>query len=139
MDGIEIEAENRVDEKNYVDDLESGNHTYGEKIDYVAVSPDGSIVATFNLYSSKDSATLICMNCVKIQKININLDKNISVSKEVDEKQFSIVHEVSIKRTTFGENDPVMTDEHEYQSCDLEPWNNNEKIIHVFNYGNLKL
>ncbi|CAG8729898.1 1909_t:CDS:2 [Rhizophagus irregularis] len=395
MDGIEIEAENRVDEKNYVDDLESGNHTYGEKIDYVAVSPDGSIVATFNLYgtsisiakvatndkakihfdintskkpsnilgwslavsniidtendtcliaiscvtnkdtnpkeiekdSSKDSATLICMNCVKIQKININLDKNISVSKEgtyllpenlfkklesfeylkcswkyllksrfqnylmvdtsnhqkisieiydinnlqlvnvfyrhreenffitnnnepgifaistdsrlfvysygdkiitlylmesglevvskifdniykikfiefiekdkklfiieedkehdvkfhiwiisgclndyfsiskddiglsdsnisilskydehhntltkangrvifynkVDEKQFSIVHEVSIKRTTFGENDPVMTDEHEYQSCDLEPWNNNEKIIH---------
>lgn len=49
MDGIEIEAENRVDEKNYVDDLESGNHTYGEKIDYVAVSPDGSIVATFNL------------------------------------------------------------------------------------------
>ncbi|RGB40315.1 hypothetical protein C1646_663957 [Rhizophagus diaphanus] len=48
---------------------------------------------------------------------------------KVDEKQFSIVHEVSIKKTTFGENDTV-TDEHEYQSCDLEPWNNNEKTIH---------
>ncbi|POG64788.1 uncharacterized protein OCT59_023730 [Rhizophagus irregularis] len=45
---------------------------------------------------------------------------------KVDEKQFRIV---SIKGTTFGESDPV-TDEHEYQSCDLEPWNINAKTIH---------
>ncbi|PKC62832.1 hypothetical protein RhiirA1_457209 [Rhizophagus irregularis] len=47
---------------------------------------------------------------------------------KADEKQFSIVHEVSIKRAAFGENDPA-TDEHEYQSCDLEPWNNNATTI----------
>lgn len=37
-----------MDEKEYADDLESGNHTYGGKDSYVAISPDGSIVATFN-------------------------------------------------------------------------------------------
>jgi hypothetical protein len=44
----EIERDKYVYEKEYVNDLESGNRTYGEKINYVAISPDGSIVATFN-------------------------------------------------------------------------------------------
>ncbi|GBC20722.2 hypothetical protein GLOIN_2v1483623 [Rhizophagus irregularis DAOM 181602=DAOM 197198] len=33
-------------------DIECGDQTYGEKISYVAISPDGSMVATFNPYSS---------------------------------------------------------------------------------------
>jgi hypothetical protein len=37
-----------IDERESVDDLESGNHTNEEKINHIAVSPDGSIVATFN-------------------------------------------------------------------------------------------
>ncbi|PKY58837.1 hypothetical protein RhiirA4_513681 [Rhizophagus irregularis] len=74
MDGIKIEAENCVDEKNYVDDLESGNHTYGEKIDYVAVSPDGSIVVTFNLYGTSISIAKVATN----DKAKIHFDINKS-------------------------------------------------------------
>ncbi|CAB5355502.1 unnamed protein product [Rhizophagus irregularis] len=44
-------------EKEYVDDLENGNRTYGENITCVAISPDGSIVATFNPYGSYISIT----------------------------------------------------------------------------------
>uniref|UniRef100_U9UP32 Uncharacterized protein n=1 Tax=Rhizophagus irregularis (strain DAOM 181602 / DAOM 197198 / MUCL 43194) TaxID=747089 RepID=U9UP32_RHIID len=210
MDEIEIETDKYMYEKEYVDDLENGNRTYGENITYVAISPDGSIVATFNPYNNyliqhhggvltflknsknslKNRVTLICMNCVKIQKINIKLNKNISIPKEgstyllpenlfkklesfedsrcnwkyllkskfqeylmVDtrangkvvfhnkffEDQFKVVQEITLKRTTFGENDNATesTDEHEYKSCDLEPWNNSTKAIRVFNYGNL--
>jgi hypothetical protein len=42
MDEIKIEADHDIE------NLESGNNTYGERITYVAISPDGSIVATFN-------------------------------------------------------------------------------------------
>lgn len=48
MDEIEIEIDERIKESESVDDLESGNHTNEEKINHIAVSPDGSIVATFN-------------------------------------------------------------------------------------------
>uniref|UniRef100_U9TKN7 Uncharacterized protein n=1 Tax=Rhizophagus irregularis (strain DAOM 181602 / DAOM 197198 / MUCL 43194) TaxID=747089 RepID=U9TKN7_RHIID len=289
MDEIETEIDEHIKKNEYVEDLESGNYTYGEKINYVAISPNGSIVAKFNPYdssilvtkvttnanknipfdkkkffnkkpsnvfgwslaisdiidegndigegmikifkfsfndnnndkeddnysiyhlggavtflnnSNKNSTTLICMNCVEIQKINIILDKNIIISKEefiekdkklfiieedresnvkfhiwiisgclndyfsiskddiglsdsnisilskydehhnaftkangkvvfkIDGEQFRTVHEITIQRTIFGENDAV-TDEYEYQSCNLEPWNNydNTKTI----------
>lgn len=48
MGEIKTETDKYMNEKEYVNDLESGNCTYGEKITYVAISPDGSIVATFN-------------------------------------------------------------------------------------------
>jgi hypothetical protein len=48
MDEIEVEIDKYMDEKESVDDLESGNRTYGEEITHVDISPDGSIVATFN-------------------------------------------------------------------------------------------
>jgi hypothetical protein len=41
---------------------------------------------------------------------------------------FRVVHEVTINRTTFGEND-TMTDEHEYLSRDLEPWKNSTTTV----------
>ncbi|PKY60094.1 hypothetical protein RhiirA4_517267 [Rhizophagus irregularis] len=74
MDNIKISAEKCVDEKNYVDDLESGNYTYGEKINYVAVSPDGSIVATFNPYGTSISIAKVVTN----DKAKIHFDINTS-------------------------------------------------------------
>ncbi|GBC02301.1 hypothetical protein RclHR1_04550008 [Rhizophagus clarus] len=41
-----------------------------------------------------------------------------------DNGQFEVVREINIERTTFGEND-IVTDEYEYISRDLEPWNVN--------------
>jgi hypothetical protein len=48
MDEIETEIDEHIKKNEYVEDLESGNYTYGEKINYVAISPNGSIVAKFN-------------------------------------------------------------------------------------------
>ncbi|CAB5346736.1 unnamed protein product [Rhizophagus irregularis] len=55
---------------------------------------------------------------------------NGKVVFKIDGEQFRAVHEITIQRTIFGENDAV-TDEYEYQSCNLEPWNNydNTKTI----------
>ncbi|PKY54165.1 hypothetical protein RhiirA4_472820 [Rhizophagus irregularis] len=62
MDEIEIETDKYMYEREYVDDLENGNRTYGENITYVAISPDGSIVATFNPYGSSISITKLTTN-----------------------------------------------------------------------------
>jgi hypothetical protein len=44
--------------------------------------------------------------------------------------EFKVVNEIkNIDRTTIGESD-VETDEYEYNSCDLEPWNNGTKTVH---------
>ncbi|PKY54861.1 hypothetical protein RhiirA4_427076 [Rhizophagus irregularis] len=59
-------------EKGYVDDLENGNRTYGENITYVAISPDSSIVATFNPYGSSISITKLTTN----DKAKISFDIN---------------------------------------------------------------
>ncbi|GES90904.1 hypothetical protein GLOIN_2v1881080 [Rhizophagus clarus] len=44
------------------------------------------------------------------------------------EGQFKVLPEIKIKRNTFGENH-VVNNEHEYNSHDLEPWNDNVKPI----------
>ncbi|CAG8705826.1 2007_t:CDS:2 [Rhizophagus irregularis] len=72
MDEIEIETDKYMYEKEYVDDLENGNRTYGENITYVAISPDGSIVATFNPYGSSISITKLTTN----EKAKIPFDIN---------------------------------------------------------------
>ncbi|PKY26856.1 hypothetical protein RhiirB3_477078 [Rhizophagus irregularis] len=63
MDEIKIEIDERIKESESVDDLESGNHTNEEKINHIAVSPDGSIVATFNpvnvFYRNREENLLI--------------------------------------------------------------------------------
>ncbi|GES90897.1 hypothetical protein GLOIN_2v1484628 [Rhizophagus clarus] len=58
-------------DKEYVD-LESRNCAYGEKINYVAVSPDGSIVATF----------IPCESFITIKKVMKN-EKNDLDSREI--------------------------------------------------------
>ncbi|PKY19714.1 hypothetical protein RhiirB3_432829 [Rhizophagus irregularis] len=72
MDEIEIETDKYMYEKEYVDDLENGNLAYGENITYVAISPDGSIVATFNPYVSSISITKLTTN----DKAKIRFDIN---------------------------------------------------------------
>ncbi|PKY61480.1 hypothetical protein RhiirA4_486524, partial [Rhizophagus irregularis] len=69
---IEIETDKYMYEKEYVDDLENGNRTYGENITYVAISPDGSIVATFNPYGTSISITKLTTN----DKAKIQFDIN---------------------------------------------------------------
>ncbi|RGB40321.1 hypothetical protein C1646_753500 [Rhizophagus diaphanus] len=52
-------------------DLESGNRAYGEILTYVAISPDGSLVATFNPYGSSISITKLKTN----EKSEIRFDR----------------------------------------------------------------
>ncbi|CAB4379754.1 unnamed protein product [Rhizophagus irregularis] len=55
-------------------DIECGDQTYGEKISYVAISPDGSIVATFNPYSSSILVTKV-MTSETVTKIRFDRKK----------------------------------------------------------------
>lgn len=77
MDEIEIETDKYMYEKEYVDDLENGNRTYGENITYVAISPDGSIVATFNpcklLYYAVNPIFILEKKNMKINSSKFNL------------------------------------------------------------------
>ncbi|CAB5346855.1 unnamed protein product [Rhizophagus irregularis] len=59
-------------------DLESGNRAYGEIITYVAISPDGSLVATFNPYGSSISITKLKTN----EKSEIRFDRKKFLKKK---------------------------------------------------------
>ncbi|UZO03335.1 uncharacterized protein OCT59_023742 [Rhizophagus irregularis] len=72
MDEIEIEIDERIKESESVDDLESGNHTNEEKINHIAVSPDGSIVATFNPDGTSISIAKVATNYKANKQFNIN-------------------------------------------------------------------
>ncbi|UZO03339.1 uncharacterized protein OCT59_023746 [Rhizophagus irregularis] len=72
MDEIETEIDEHIKKNEYVEDLESGNYTYGEKINYVAISPNGSIVAKFNPYDSS----------ILVTKVTTNANKNIPFDKK---------------------------------------------------------
>ncbi|CAB4432812.1 unnamed protein product [Rhizophagus irregularis] len=57
-------------------DIERGDQTYGEKISYVAISPDGSIVATFNPYCSSILITKVeTSKAVKSEKAEIHFNR----------------------------------------------------------------
>uniref|UniRef100_U9UK10 Ion transport domain-containing protein n=1 Tax=Rhizophagus irregularis (strain DAOM 181602 / DAOM 197198 / MUCL 43194) TaxID=747089 RepID=U9UK10_RHIID len=98
----------------------------------------GGIVSFLkNSERSSNIATLICMNYMKIQKLNIKLNGKSEESNGtivfLNDKEFRIILDTNIKKTTIGESDRV-TDEHEYNSHDLEPWNqnNSKRVIGKF-------
>ncbi|GBB98992.1 hypothetical protein RclHR1_03390008 [Rhizophagus clarus] len=74
MDDFEIE-EIYKDEEKYVG-LGSEKRTHEKNVNYVAISPDGSIVATFNPYGSSISITKVATNDKANIRFNINTFKN---------------------------------------------------------------
>ncbi|CAB5392891.1 unnamed protein product [Rhizophagus irregularis] len=78
--------------------------------------------------SKNDVSTL--SNCSKYYHI---LTKANGTIVFLNDKKFRIILDTNIKKTTIGESDRV-TDEHEYNSHDLEPWNqnNSKRVIGKF-------
>ncbi|GBC02299.1 hypothetical protein RclHR1_04550006 [Rhizophagus clarus] len=103
-------------EKEYVDDLESGNNTYGEKINYVAISPDGSIIATFNPYGSSISITKaatsdkakICFDKDKFKKSSNIIGWSLAVSDIIDTENDTCL--VAISCVTDKDTNPKETE-----------------------------
>ncbi|POG66518.1 hypothetical protein GLOIN_2v1844115 [Rhizophagus irregularis DAOM 181602=DAOM 197198] len=78
--------------------------------------------------SENDISTLL--NCSEYYHI---LTKANGTIVFLNDKEFRIILDTNIKKTTIGESDRV-TDEHEYNSHDLEPWNqnNSKRVIGKF-------
>jgi hypothetical protein len=79
-----------------------------------------------NPLSKDDASTLSkCLsNCNEYYRYHHILTKANGTIVFLNGKKFRIILDINIKKITFGESDRV-TDKHEYNPRDLEPWNHN--------------
>ncbi|EXX78275.1 hypothetical protein GLOIN_2v1784346 [Rhizophagus irregularis DAOM 181602=DAOM 197198] len=95
--------------------VETEPDTYGEKIDYVAISPDGSIVANFNPYSSSISITkVVTSETMTNEAVTIEMSSGIEKHNKTeigfDKRIFKDKNSLNIIRWSLAVSDVIDND-----------------------------
>uniref|UniRef100_U9TTN0 Uncharacterized protein n=1 Tax=Rhizophagus irregularis (strain DAOM 181602 / DAOM 197198 / MUCL 43194) TaxID=747089 RepID=U9TTN0_RHIID len=121
--------------------VETEPDTYGEKIDYVAISPDGSIVANFNPYSSSISITkVVTSETMTNEAVTIEMSSGIEKHNKTeigfDKRIFKDKNSLNIIRWSLAVSD-VIDNDIDVKQCRLSSTSSEGMIkLFMFSFNN---